>query len=285
VSHCPITSKEFGFANPRRHCRVSGLVFHNRACNYRQPLPDDGFQIDCRIGDPFIGLKSIQQKEDLLIVSKRKSELLVLLAERSQALNGKEMIIIIGNRLKMRPGVYGRLVRVPAKEVSFMGGYTPETTAFGTRRGSFVVRNEVEARKMTTYSSTFGLNLVCNAMSDSLRVYSENGLECAQVRRLNDLREKGHRELLHNLLRMDQTVTRQIKFASKAEVDHGPTNGSEVDGTAAGTNRAPKTRQTRHFFPILDEPKEDPPVDSDSGFDVLDVVPGIADLSDVVLED
>jgi len=197
VSRCPITSTEFSFVNPRRHCRVSGLAFCASACNYRQPFPDDGFENERRVGDPFIGLKSIQQREDILLACKRKSELLCLIADHYESINRKVLMVIIGNRLRMRPGVYNKLARVPAREVSFLGGW--EADVFSTtrgRRGSFAVRNMTEGKRMVAYSHTFGLNLVCNALSHTLRVYSENGLPPDAVERLNDLRMKTHEGIL-----------------------------------------------------------------------------------------
>lgn len=200
VKRCPISGKEFNMVTIRRHCRVSGLVFCADACSYRQPLPDIGFEKEHRVGDPFIGLSSIQQREDVLLVCKRKSELLCRLSVHYQALNSKELTIIIGNRMRMRPGVYEMLVRIPAKEVSFLGGLDlNEMSGIRGKKASFENVDSAELYKMTTYSSTFELNLVCNTMSDMLRIYSENGLGADTVAKLDALRLRCYSSMLRKL--------------------------------------------------------------------------------------
>ena len=41
---------------------------------YRHPLPDEGLHENQRVGDPHIGLESIQQLEDVVLVCDKKSE-------------------------------------------------------------------------------------------------------------------------------------------------------------------------------------------------------------------
>jgi hypothetical protein len=54
-----VTGVEFGIMNRRHHCRLTGNICVDSACNVRLPLPDLGYEEPERVSDPVLGMFSV----------------------------------------------------------------------------------------------------------------------------------------------------------------------------------------------------------------------------------
>jgi hypothetical protein len=60
-----VTGVEFGIMNRRHHCRLTGNICVDSACNVRLPLPDLGYEEPERVSDPVLGMFSVMCTLDL----------------------------------------------------------------------------------------------------------------------------------------------------------------------------------------------------------------------------
>lgn len=213
VSCCPVTGVEFSMFKRRHHCRVSGQVYSKDASDYLQPLPDEGLEQPQRVGDPYIGLVSLQQLEDVLLICDKKSELVSLLSTYYKKANGKnsELPVVFNNTMLLRPGLYRSLIRTPAQEVQFIEGWKhiPAPPAHHTNRRG-------KPMKFTPYESTFGLQLSKDAAgSNQLKVYSEPGLPHNIVEERS--RKRKERQRKAEMRRKKEEKERAERAAVKAE--------------------------------------------------------------------
>ena len=211
VNSCPVTGVEFSMFKRRHHCRVSGQVYSSTACDYLQPLPDEGLEAPQRVGDPFIGLVSLQQSEDVLLICDKKSELVSLLKSSYRRTNGKnsELPIAFNNTILLRPGLYRSLIRTPAQEVQFIEGWQhiPAAPAHNTNRRG-------KPKKFTPYEATFGLQ-VSRDGGGVLKMYSEPGLPHNIVEERS--RKRKDRQRKAEIRRKKEDRARQERAAAKAE--------------------------------------------------------------------
>ena len=210
VSKCPITGIPFSLFQRRHHCRISGKIFHNNASNYLQPLPDQGLPGAQRIGDPYIGLVSMQQLEDVLLVCDKKSELLSLLSTNWKKCNRQtnELPVNFGNNITLRPGTFRAITKVPSQEVLFKDGWTtipPAPAPAGGKR---------RKAKPSPYEATYGLQLQYDNVSNKLTVYSEPGLPHDIVDDRSKKRQQRQRKAEKR--RRKEEAARQERAAAKA---------------------------------------------------------------------
>ena len=156
-----------------------------------QPLPDSSLAAPQRIGDPYIGLISMQQLEDILLICNKKSELLSLLLINWSKCNGKsELPIIFSNTAVLKPGAFSSLVRSPANEIIFKEGWTvippvPVAPANNKRKGG--------KQKHIHYGDTYGLQFSLDGVpngSKKLSIFSEPGLPHDVVEERNKRRQQ-----------------------------------------------------------------------------------------------
>ena len=121
VTKCHLTGTEFGIFNWRHHCRVSGLILVDEACNFYQVIPDKGWYTPQRVSDAFIGLQSTEALEDVLLACEKKTEFISLLKTQWQLkMKGKDMPIRFSNQWDMRASSVSSIpTKIPAKRVIF----------------------------------------------------------------------------------------------------------------------------------------------------------------------
>jgi myosin-1 len=119
VLQCPITGVEFGLFTRRHHCRASGGIYSNMACDFRQHLPDLGYYNGMeRVSDDFIGLTSIDILEDVMLLCDKKSELVGHLTMYWSKVNGGKLPITFTSTLSLRVGNIPSLARSPNKSIT-----------------------------------------------------------------------------------------------------------------------------------------------------------------------
>lgn len=103
VVECPVTKEKFSLFTRRHHCRVSGNIYSNAACNFTQLLPDFGCTSEVRVGDEYIGLSSTDPVEDVVFFCDKKSELLEQLISAWKGKNqDKKLEVSFSDQIALR---------------------------------------------------------------------------------------------------------------------------------------------------------------------------------------
>jgi hypothetical protein len=120
VTHCQKTQQPFSFLFDRKfRCKVSGRILRETVCNIFQPNPDFGYYEPVRIEDDLYGLKSLDQIEDLLLVSYKKTEFLgLLLYEWENLYKHRSIVSYVSNStFQLRVGPNPETSNVVALEI------------------------------------------------------------------------------------------------------------------------------------------------------------------------
>jgi myosin-1 len=172
VAACMQTGRAFGrVLNRRHHCRLTGNQYCDSVCNAVQLLPDLGWYTPQRVHDGAIGFASTEMREDIIILSQRKTEIAAVLYERSNAARAElrsegrragreidlERFFRFSDSFQARQAPIVEISRTPrgpvevSRKRSGTGGLTNvEPTADGgwaVRAPSGVPRRYVEARR------------------------------------------------------------------------------------------------------------------------------------------
>eukprot|EP00941_MAST-03F_sp_MAST-3F-sp1_P001713 g1713.t1 len=153
---CMQTGKPFGkIFNRRHHCRLTGNQYCDSVCNAIVLLPDLGWYTPQRIHDGAIGFASTEMREDLLLLSQRKTEICGVLHERAGGRKALDRFITFTNNMTAAQAPLPELSRTPAGNVRVqrMRGHGNLTVANAFPEGEWeidapsgVPRSVVEAR-------------------------------------------------------------------------------------------------------------------------------------------
>ncbi len=182
----------------------------------RQAIPDNGFANSQRIGDPNIGLTSLQQQEDILLICDKKSEIVSLLSVWWKKCNGrgKDLPLSFSNSFQLRFGSFSSLVRIPSQEIVFRDGWSVVPQAPVSTSASRGKKNR--PIKYSPYSDTFGLQIEHDPVSKKITIHSEPGLPHNIVDERNKRRQMRQREA--EARRRREEAARQQRAAAKAAV-------------------------------------------------------------------
>merc|ERR1712185_799747 len=99
---CMVSGASFGLFERKHHCRYSGEVVCGAVSEARLPLPDlrwgDAPQ---RVADPSLGLPCVEALEDLVLVSRAKSEILAVLDDLKSS-GGGRLAVTFGDAIGLR---------------------------------------------------------------------------------------------------------------------------------------------------------------------------------------
>ena len=91
VPVCPETGQKFGFIfNRKHHCRITGKVFSNEVCHRQLLIPDKGWYKPQRVFEGVVGLVSQDMREDLVLESEKKTEIIAGLLQYVKAATRSE---------------------------------------------------------------------------------------------------------------------------------------------------------------------------------------------------
>jgi myosin I len=120
VTECPVTKDKFSLFLRRHHCRLSGNIYSNKACDFTQLLPDFGCTSEVRVGDEFIGLSSTDPVEDVVLFCDKKSELLEQLLSAWKAKNqNKNLDMSFSDEIALRASVVPTSSVLPSDKIVF----------------------------------------------------------------------------------------------------------------------------------------------------------------------
>ena len=122
VKKCEVSGRPFGFFDSKKRCRVTGNVQFKETCDTMCPVPDNGFYEPSRVQDGHYGLLSLDQAEDLLLISYRKTELLCcLLKEWKNLYNNQSCLKFIPDGcFLLRVGPDPKTSKVPCSKVQLI---------------------------------------------------------------------------------------------------------------------------------------------------------------------
>ena len=116
----------------RHHCRQSGGIYIDRACNYYVTLPDLGCYQPVRIYDNLIGLPSTELLEDIMFLSDRKTEFAATL--KSMCTKGTQVKFVNGAMMGAGP-VPQMSLCLSKGEICFISGSVVKRDGVGGQVG------------------------------------------------------------------------------------------------------------------------------------------------------
>ena len=117
VTVCSETGVKFGmFFNRRHHCRITGKVFSNEVCNRLMLIPDRGYYKPQRVFEGVVGLFSQDMREDLVLESEKKTEIIACLQQYVKTATGSEPHLQFLDQFNVTPAAQVRCRHVHTLE-------------------------------------------------------------------------------------------------------------------------------------------------------------------------
>ena len=117
VAVCSETGAKFGRIFNRRHyCRITGKVFCNEVCNRLLLVPDRGYYKPERVFEGVVGLFSQDMREDLVLESEKKTEIIACLLQYTKTATGSEPHLQFLDQFNVTPAAQVRFLHIHTHE-------------------------------------------------------------------------------------------------------------------------------------------------------------------------